>query len=229
MKQLPAQRKSKTAKPPWIEAYWEGEFLPLLSFQEYTPRQAMGILETIPRRELRQPGTVEDLKNVMRTALEFAHFLRPKPKNKEVTRQLTLLFRQSNKLLSTLASLHGPTLNALEYGTDAFLPELQLKLSHLRMLADQAKTRRLSSKEAKGGHPRNLAMRHLTWQLIYWWDAHIGAPDCSRDAIHGVYQGAFYHFAVSVLTPILGDRGLDAIIERVVSEWRRTIQQAKQR
>jgi hypothetical protein len=71
-------------------------------------------------------------------------------------------------------------------------------------------------------------MWRLTSELVWWWHAHIGElPTSYHDEANNGYRGDFHQFAVAIMTPVLGARGLDAIIERVVAEFRQDMEQAE--
>jgi hypothetical protein len=224
MMKKPTTKKAPAKPDPWRAAYGAtSEFT-------YEPHQALAILDAIPNKPLRLPSTIDDLTLRVRAVLNYVQHIQEKPLNKTARQQLVRLENQTNKLLHTLYELHSPTLNLVDrflpgFPVSAFIDHTSTLLSAVR----RAKAQRLLSKEAKGGHPRNVAMWRVTWELVYWWHAHVGMPTSYHDDVRGDYVGDFHHFAMTVITPRMGDRGLDAIIKRAVDTYRDDMERAEER
>lgn len=222
----------KKTPDPWRAAYWEGEIRAFHDTTPYTTNQKDAICKTIPKADLRTDAVLGDVYNTLLSALGHVEYISTKPLDRTMLQQLTPLETQVKKVIKNLDGLHAPTeqlLNRVAFHDGQSAREVREQmLTFLRMI-QLAKNQRKLHKAAKGGRPKNLRIRSLVWQLVYWWDARIGTPDCTRnDSAHEGYTGAFYEFAVAAITPLAGDRGLDAAIERIVHDWQTGKRQTKE-
>ncbi|NOT55855.1 MAG: hypothetical protein HOP18_14750 [Deltaproteobacteria bacterium] len=226
MKPKPAPKKASAKTGPWRAAYWA------TSTFEFTPAQSLAILTAIPHKQLRRPSTIAEITALVRDALDYIDLIETKPPDKTVRQQLTLLENQANKLLSTLDSLSSPTTQFLDrfaYNRHIFIADFRTQTSGFLSSVREAKAQRLWHKSAQGGRPRNKRLRHITAMLVHWWHTHLGElPDSyhhgSSDA-RDDYSGHFHAFAALIISPLFGDRGLDAVIERSVAEYRHLMEQ----